>query len=132
MIPLTRAEDMSPFELDHTFPGTLYAGDGARLAGAGPCTFTPEMNAGLPFKALVCGSAPTPNDDVLTLEDRLWVLPERFSTPDVLPMPLLYQLASLVRAGRKVGLASADQPVCDQARDMLMLMLVLAAPGGEA
>ena len=115
---------------DRTFPGTLYAGDGARLAGAGPCTFTPEMDVGLPFKALVCGSPPTPNDDVLTLEDRLWVLPERFSTPDVLPTPLLYQLASLVRAGGKVGLASADQLVCDQARDMLML--VLAAPGGEA
>ena len=119
---------MPPFELDHTFPDTLYAGDGARLAGAGPCTFTPEMDVGLPFKALVCGSPPTPNDDVLTLEDRLWVLPERFSTPDMLPTPLLYQLASLVRAGGKVGLASADQLVCDQARDMLML----PAPGGEA
>ncbi len=121
---------MPAAEPESTFPGILYAGDGARLAGAGPCTFTPEMDAGLPFKALVCGSPPTPNDDVLALEDRLWVLPGRFSTPDVVPTPLLYQLASLVRAGGKVGLASADQLVCDQARDMLML--VLAVPDGEA
>ena len=120
---------MPPTDLDRTFPGTLYAGDGARLAGAGPCTFTPEMDAGLPFKALVCGSPPTANDDVLALEDRLWVLPPRFSTPDVVPTPLLYQLASLVRAGGKVGLASVDEDVCDQARDMLML--VLATPEGE-
>ncbi len=56
------------------------------------------------------------------------MLPERFSTPDVVPTPLLYQLAGLIRAGGKVGLASADELVCDQARDMLML--VLAAPEG--
>ncbi|MGI4976812.1 MAG: hypothetical protein ACRYG6_07700 [Janthinobacterium lividum] len=60
----------------------------------------------------------------------MWVLPERFSTPGALPTPLLYQLAGIVRMRGKVGLASADELVCDQARDMLML--VLAAPEGEA
>lgn len=36
----------------------------------------------------------------------------------------------LVRAGAKVGVASADELVCNQARDMLML--VLAAPRDKA
>lgn len=115
---------------DSSFPGILYAGDGLRLAGVGPDTFTPQMDADLPFKALIHGGPPTEDDDALALEDLLWVLPERFSTPDVLPTPLLYQLGNVIRAGGKVGLASTDQLVCDQARDMLIL--VLAEPEGRA
>lgn len=115
---------------DSAFPGILYAGDGARLAGIGPCTFTPEMDASLPFKALIHGCPPTADDDALAFEDRLWVLPEQFSMPDALPTPLLNELANLVHAGGKVGLASADEQVCNQARDMLLL--VLAEPEGSA
>ena len=121
---------MPPVGSDSAFPGTLYAGDGMRLAGAGPDTFTTEMDDTLPFKALVSGSPPAPDDGELVLGDRLWVLPDRFGAADDLPTDLLCCLASLIRAGGKVGLASCDELVCDQARDMLMLALV--TPGGRA
>jgi hypothetical protein len=58
------------------------------------------------------------------------VLPEQLSTFDALPTLLLNQLANLVHAGGKVGLASVDELVCNQARDMLLL--VLAEPEGSA
>ncbi|MGI4801537.1 MAG: hypothetical protein ACRYG8_47430 [Janthinobacterium lividum] len=121
---------MTPAQLNSTFPGVLYAGDGARLAGVGPSTFTPEMDASLPFKVLIHACPPTADDDALALEDRLWVLPEQFSTPDALPTPLLNELANLVHAGGKIGLASADEQVCNQARDILLLLL--AEPEGRA
>ncbi|MBV8242769.1 MAG: hypothetical protein JOY75_18465 [Hyphomicrobiales bacterium] len=44
---------------------------------------------------------------MLQKDDRLWLLPDSFGTPPVLPMLLLTELANLVRAGRKVGLAVA-------------------------
>ena len=121
---------MPPVEPDDAFPGTLYAGDGMRLAGIGPDIFTTAMDDTLPFKALVSGSPPAPNDGELALSDRLWVLPDRFGTADDLPTGLLCRLASLIRAGGKVGLASHDETVCNEARDMLMLALV--SPGGRA
>lgn len=121
---------MSPAKSVSAFPGILYAGDGARLAGTGPCTFTAELDASLPFKALIHGCPPSADDDALATEDRLWVLPERFSTPDALPTLLLYQLTNLVHAGGKVGLASVDELVCNQVRDMLLL--ALAEPEGSA
>ena len=117
-------------EPDYAFLGTLYAGDGMRLAGIGPDTFTTAMDDTLPFKALVSGSPPAHGDGELALSDRLWVLPDRFGTADDLPTGLLCRLASLIRAGGKVGLASHDETVCNEARDMLMLALV--SPGGQA
>lgn len=123
-------QDMALSDLDSAFPGSLYAGDGVRVAGAGPDIFTPEMDADLPFKALIHGGPAMDDDDALALEDLLWVLPERFSTPDVPPTPLLCHLADVILAGGKVGLASTDQVMCDQARDMLIL--VLAEPTGNA
>ncbi|MGI4976813.1 MAG: hypothetical protein ACRYG6_07705 [Janthinobacterium lividum] len=59
---------MAPPDQDSTFPGTLYAGDGLRLDGAGPAVFTPQMDAGLPFKALIHGGLAAPDDDALGLD----------------------------------------------------------------
>jgi hypothetical protein len=121
---------MSSTEPTGGFPGVLYAGDGMRLAGIGPDTFTTQMDDALPFKALVSGRPPAPGDGELALDDRLWVLPDWLGKAEDLPTALLCHLASLIRAGGKVGLASRDELVCDQAKDMLLL--ALATPEGQA
>jgi len=54
---------MAPPEPDSTFPGTLCAGDGVRLAGAGPDMLALQMDAGLPFKALIHGGPTAPDDE---------------------------------------------------------------------
>lgn len=90
------------------FPGTLYDGDGTRLAGDGP-KFTPDLADALLHKALI---RDTPGDmDVAVLEagDRLWLLPDSFGIPPEMPVPLLADLANVVRGGRKVGLAGSNQ-----------------------
>ena len=112
------------------FPGVLYDGDGTRLAGDGPDTFSPEMDADLPFKAFIRDSTLTRDEDVLALGDRLWVLPERFTMPAGPPTLLICHLAGMVRAGRKVRLASTDELTCLHAKDLLML--TLADAKGEA
>jgi hypothetical protein len=60
---------------------------------------------------------------VLEHGDRLWLLPDSFGTPPELPIPLLLELAAVVRRGRKVGLAGRDAHTYAQARDALMLLL---------
>ena len=105
-----------------TFPGTLYDGDGTRLAGGGP-ELTLEMTERLPHKALIHGTPGAVDIAVLKTGDRLWLLPDTFGTPPELPMPLLTELASIVRRGRKVGLAASDQGAYLLVRDTLMLLL---------
>ena len=58
------------------------------------------------------------------------MLPDWLGKAEDLPTALLCHLASLIRAGGKVGLASRDEVVCDQAKDMLLL--ALATPEGQA
>ena len=105
-----------------TFPGTLYDGDGTRLAGSGP-EMTPELTDPLPHKALIHGKPGAVDIAVLEAGDRLWLLPDSFGTPPVLPMLLLTDLAHLVRCGRKVGLAGSNEDAYVLARDALMLLL---------
>ena len=103
------------------FPGLLYDGDGTLLAGEGP-DFDSKVVDALLHKALI---RDRPGDvEVAVLEgDRLWVLPDSFGMPPVLPMILLTDLADLVRAGRRVGLAAREQVPYEQARDALVLLL---------
>lgn len=104
------------------FPGTLYDGDGTRLAGTGP-EFTPEMTEALPHKALIRDRPGAEEVAVLERGDRLWVLPDTFGTPPGLPVALLAELADVVRRGHKVGLAAADRKAYVLARDALVLLL---------
>ncbi len=91
-----------------TFPGTLYDGDGTRLAGDGP-EFTPELADDLPHKALITDRPGSREIAVLEAGDRLWLLPDSFGTPPVLPVLLLTDLAHVVRCGSKVGLAGSNE-----------------------
>jgi len=113
-----------------TFPGTLYDGDGTRLAGDGP-EFTSEIADDLPHKALIHGEPRAVDVAVLEASDRLWLLPDSFGTPPVLPVLLLTDLAHVVRHGYKVGLAASSHDAYVLARDALMLLL-LADSGGRA
>ncbi len=105
------------------FPGTLYDGDGTRLAGGGP-ELTPELTESLPHKALL-RDRPGAEEAVAMLEtgDRLWLLPDTFGTPPELPMALLAELANVVRQGGKVGLAAGNQEPYALVRDALVLLL---------
>jgi hypothetical protein len=105
-----------------SFPGTLYDGDGTLLAGDGP-EFTSEMADDMPFKALVRDAPGDVDVAVLEAGDRLWLLPDTFGNPSELPVPLLAELAAVVRRGRKVGLAATSQDAYLLARDALMLLL---------
>ena len=60
------------------------------------------MTESLPFKALIRDTPGEEDVAVLEAGDRLWVLPDTFGTPPELPMPLLAELANIVRGGRKV------------------------------
>ena len=104
------------------FPGTLYDGDGTRLAGDGP-EMSLEMTGPLPHKALIHGEPAAVDVAVLEAGDRLWVLPDSFGAPPELPMALLAELATIVRCGCKLGLAARDQDAYALARDALMLLL---------
>lgn len=105
-----------------SFPGALYDGDGTLLAGDGP-EMTDEFAKEFPHKALVHDKPVNVSVAVLEKGDRLWLLPKSFGTPPVLPMLLLTDLADLVRAGRKVGLAARERVPYEQARDALKLLL---------
>ena len=63
--------------------------------------------------------------DVVVLEagDRLWLLPDTFGTPPVLPVLLFTDLAHVVRCGRKVGLAASSRDAYTLVRAALMLLL---------
>ena len=68
---------------------------------------------------------------MLEAGDRFWRLPDSFGTPPELPMPLLVELAEVVRRGRKVGLVASSQETYELARDALMLPLDDSAGGRE-
>jgi hypothetical protein len=104
------------------FPGTLYDGDGMRLAGGGP-DFTPALDDALPFKVILRHRREADEGGQLGLGDRLWLLPDTFGTPPALPEPVLGELAGVIRAGNKVGLAARDEAVGALARDALLLLL---------
>jgi len=104
------------------FPGTLYDGDGTRMAGDGP-EFTPELTEGLPHKALIRDTPGEEEVALLEAGDRLWLLPDTFGTPPELPMALLTTLANVVRQGGKVGLAAGNQDAYVLVRDALVLLL---------
>lgn len=89
------------------FPGTLYDGDGTRLVGDGP-EFTSGLADDLPHKALIRDRPGSEEVAVLETGDRLWVLPDTLGDPPELPIPLLAELAEVVRRGRSVGLAARD------------------------
>ncbi len=57
-------------------------------------------------------------------------LPDTFGTPPDLPVPLLAELAGVVRCGRKVGLAANGRDAYTLVRDALMLLL--DDTGGQA
>lgn len=105
------------------FPGTLYDGDGTRLAGDGP-EFTSRLAEALPHKALVRGE-PGEAGEVAVLEssNRLWLLPDTLGTPPEPPVAVLAALAEAVRRGRKVALAGRDAAVYTLVRDALVLLL---------
>ena len=60
---------------------------------------------------------------MLEAGDRLWLLPDSFGTLPELPMMLLADLATVVRRGRKVGLAGSNEAAYVLMRDALMLLL---------
>jgi hypothetical protein len=104
------------------FPGTLYDGDGMLLAGDGPA-LTLEMTEDIPHKALIHSEPGAVDVAVLEAGDRLWLLPDSFGTPPELPVPLLAELANVVRRGCKVGLAGSNEGAYVLARNALMLLL---------
>jgi len=111
------------------FPGTLYDGDGTRLAGTGP-EFSLETTQALPHKALIRDRPGAEEVAVLERGDRLWLLPDTFGVPPELPVPLLAELADVVRRGNMVGLAGSNYDAYALARDALVLLL--DETGGQA
>lgn len=113
------------------FPGIMYAGDGMRLAGDGPDTFTDAQGDALPFKAVIHGTPPRPGAGAdMKAGDRIWVLPDTFGTPPEIPAALLFELAGIVKAGGQVGLAARNGTEGAKMRDMLVLLL--SPPEGQA
>ena len=86
------------------FPGTLYDGDGMRLAGDGP-DYTPALNQALPFKVVLRQYGVTDEAGELSVGDRLWLLPDTFGTPPALPEDVLDELADALRPRRAQGRA---------------------------
>ena len=104
------------------FPGTLYDGNGMRLAGDGP-DFTPGLTEALPFKVVLRRYGVTDEAGELRIGDRLWLLPDTLGTPPELPVAVLAELAEVVRHGRKLGLAGHNPEVYALVRDALVLLL---------
>lgn len=113
------------------FPGILYAGDGMRLAGDGPDTFTDAQGSALPFKAVIHGMPPRPGaGSEMKASDRIWVLPDSLGSPPEIPAQLLLELAGIIERGGQVGLAARDGAEGARMRDMLVLLL--SPPEGQA
>ncbi len=113
------------------FPGTLYDGDGMRLAGNGPPQITDELSDDFRFKTLLFDGPEPPEAPIeLGPQDRLWVLPDSFGAPPHLPWPLVTELTDLIHAGRRVILAARDPHVGAEVRDTVLLLL--NEPGGRA
>ena len=108
--------ELSPEDL----PGTLYDGNGTRLAGTGP-EFSLETTQALPHKVLIRDRPGAEEVAVLERGDRLWLLPDTFGAPPDLPVPLLAELADVVRRGNTVGLAGSNYDTYVIARDALVL-----------
>ena len=81
------------------------------------------MTEALPHKGLIHGKPGAVEIAVLEAGDWLWVLPDSFGTPPVLPTLLLTDLAHVIRRGRKVSLAASSADAYVLARDALMLLL---------
>ena len=106
-----------------SFPGTLYTGDGVRLAGVGPSVFTEAMSEVLPFKALVHGTCPEPGKETdLQHNDRVWIMPDVLEMPFDVMQELYKELTAVVSAGGTVGLAGRDISLGMQVRDTLSLL----------
>ncbi len=118
-----------PYPHSDDFPGTLYDGDGMRLAGSGP-DFTPALNDVLPFKVVLHHRRGVDEGGQLSLGDRLWLLPDTLGRPPELPEAVLDELAGVLRVGNKVGLAARDEAVGAFVRDALLLLL--DEDGGQA
>ena len=113
------------------FPGFLYAGDGTRLAGDGPDTFTDIQDEAPPFKSVLRATPVQPGEvPQLRMDDRLWVLPDSFGSPPEIPVQLLFELANVIRNGGQVGLIAWDEAEDARMRDMLVLLLL--PPEGQA
>ena len=122
---------MSDYGLPRAFPGILYAGDGMRLAGDGPDTFTDAQGDSLPFKAVIHGEPPRPGmGSEMTMGDRIWVLPDSLGAPAEVPAQLLLELVGIIKRGGQVGLAARDGAEGARMRDMLVLLL--SPPEGQA
>jgi hypothetical protein len=70
------------------FPGTLYDGDGKRLAGSGP-DFSPALERSCSFKAVLHDLDRPSSMVVVQASDRFWLLPDDLGSPPQLPNPLL-------------------------------------------
>ena len=122
---------MSADAPSRAFPGILYAGDGMRLAGSGPDTFTDAQGDTLPFKAVIHGTPPRPGaGSEMRVFDRIWVLPDSLGSPPEIPAQLLLELAGIIKRGGQVGLAARDGGEGTKMRDMLVLLL--SPPEGQA
>ncbi len=120
---------MITYPSPENFPGTLYTGDGVRLAGLGPDMFTESMSDGLPFRTLVHGSAPEAAKEAdLRHDDRVWIMPDTLSMPFEVMQALYQELAGVVMAGGTVGLAGNDIGLGMQVRDTLSLLSASPAP----
>lgn len=120
---------MIVYAAPESFPGTLYSGDGVRLAGAGPDLFTDAMSDALPFRALVHGRPPEAGREAeLGHDDRVWVMPEVLAMPFEVMQSLYQELAAVVGAGGTVGLAGHDIGLGMQVRDTLSLLSASPAP----
>lgn len=111
------------------FPGTLYTGDGVRLAGVGPDMFTESLSDALPFRTLVHGSAPEAASEAdLQHGDRVWIMPDALDMPFEVMQALYQELAGVVMAGGTVGLAGQDIGLGMQVRDTLSLLSASPTP----
>ena len=107
------------------FPGTLYTGDGVRLAGVGPDLFVEALSDALPFKTLVHGTLPEDAGAAdLGHADRVWIMPDALDMPFEVMQALYQELAGVVSAGGTVGLAGTDIGLGMQVRDTLSLLSV--------
>ena len=101
--------------------GILYDGTRKRLAGKGPNTFTSAMDTKFHFKSMLYDTKNNVvNRSDLRSDDRLWVLPTSFDLTQTGMSNLLVDLANIIKAGNRVGLASSNKYVLESAKDALI------------